>query len=240
MNTINKISNKAIGLKKTIDKIITNELSKLGYYYDKRYTKWGLHAFYKVVDGFSIGLELSKGNYENSLNASLTTSAPPPNEYSTKNIYYILDNSYKEPMFTSQQELEDILKDVLKLFIERGQGWVEEHALKSFDPIAIYDERIDLFFNKYNYSRISIDENLLAGGRIVYSNGNKKVIFEHHWAVAGITCLINVNGAEENLGKYIDEHKDFSYVGYGFKDRDEYIMSIEKLLKYIEQSRLID
>jgi len=226
-------------LKKSILKGLEGRLNQLGYYFDKEESGPNEFAFLQVENGFKKGLILTKEIVFNDKNERVNRIEPclrAPVSVSGTNLYYRTEGVQKIFEYNSEAELNSALEQIFNQFVKRGLNWIAENSLKMFNAHKFYEDIVDNFFKKFTFKRVYTDENLLAGGKVIYSNGEVRVVFNHNWLHTNVSCRIVEAGTEKFLFDIAKEHNAEKLMQKnGYRNEEEYKKYINSCLPVLEQ-----
>lgn len=235
-----------MNIKKITLSVLEKELCDLGYFFIADKSATGYYCFFKNENGFDVGLIISRSKWSTSIlpliKNSLTNGATGLFKATEGIDAAAKDHSFN---YSNDDELKQCLNIILNQFKEKGDRWIRENCLQIFDLNTVYEEFVDDFLYKYSFVRV-ITENALSGGKIVYKKGDYTIRFQHASEYAHVGCIIGNKENEKSI--YDILLKQFYLTGSTndpqsypenrinpyFSNKEEYIESIRKYLRYLE------
>lgn len=210
--------------KKVLLEIWEATLNSYGYKYTSNDKLGSDYSFLKTVDGYEIGVCILK--LLNIYSIKLKTQFKEVE-------LFMLEGKINQFTYDNEYELISILKHSLQLIVNRGIEIIENDKLETFNLYEIYETIVDNYFSAYGYKRTRTDNNLLVGGWVIYKKERMEISFQHTPFFVGIGCFINKSGDKTNLYD-LSKNQDTDRIYYQFRNKDEYVNIINKLLKQIQ------
>lgn len=228
---INKKKKKSQSFKQIVIKVVEKKLNQLGYYLSKERQSNDELGFYTEINGFKMGLVITKSRYNNKFRAELY--APTIGK---KELYLITEGKEREFEYHNEDKLTVILNEILNQFIAKGNKWLDNQKIDVFDPEKVYAEYVDGFLEQYFYKRISTSNNLLNGGQVIYNNGDSNIYFYHGLSIAFVKCGVRDKAGYKELIEIAVNHIYEEQLRKGsYKDGDEYEKRISFYLKVLKE-----